>query len=273
MPPDELDRDAAFALLSNRRRRLLLCLLVRHGESLYLSAAAREIAGRGGSDDEAYRSVYVSLYQTHAPRLAAEGIVHYDEDERTIRLVHSQRTAALLEFVGIEPTVRRSGIAVVAVGTVLCAVLALIDRTWLLPWAGLTGWLLLAEVRQFRAHGRIAPVNGCGDLTDPGSPSGIGGVDGDARASERQHHGQSQREVVGDRFEFADEDDDQRGGEKGDGLGAEGVPREPRLRGSVVELVERRQQVHRVRCPLDGSPITVERDGAEVVEFGEVGRL
>ncbi|AXG07925.1 hypothetical protein DU500_16645 [Haloplanus rubicundus] len=177
MAEDRITRDAAFSLLSNRRRRQLLCVLARSGEARSLRAAAREIVGRlEGIDsteitDEVYRSVYVSLYQTHAPQLAAEGIVDYDETERTVRLAHNRRTETLLRIVGIDPngadTVDRRT-ALVLTGAVvvatLCGLFALFGAVWTVPWAALVAGLLAYRVRQHAGRDRLAPIHDCGDL-------------------------------------------------------------------------------------------------------------
>lgn len=173
-----ISRDAAFALLSNRRRRQLLCLLARTGETHTLQAVAREIVERlgrvepDGTTGEAYRSVYVSLYQNHAPQLAAEGIVDYDETDRTVRLADTRRTETLLRLVGIEPdrsrpVGRRASVVLVGAtaGAALCGLLAFVDRIWLLPWAVLVTGLFAFQIGQCVGTTRIEPVDECGDLT------------------------------------------------------------------------------------------------------------
>jgi hypothetical protein len=177
MAEDRLTRDAAFSLLSNQRRRQLLCVLARSGEARPLRATAREIVSRlEGIDsaeitDEAYRSVYVSLYQTHAPQLAAEGVVDYDETERTVRLAHNRRTETLLRIVGIDPngtdTVDgRTALVLTGavVGATLCGLLALVDAAWTAPWAALVAGLLAFRVRQYAGTDRPTPICDCGDL-------------------------------------------------------------------------------------------------------------
>lgn len=203
-----IGRDAAFALLSNRRRRQLLCLLVRSEEPHSLRAAAREIVGRlAGTDsdeisDGAYRSVYVSLYQSHAPQLAAKGIVDYDETARTVKLAHNRRTETLLRIVGIapngsRPVGRRTGYVLIGavVGATLCGLFALIDRTWLVPWAALLVGLMVFQVRQFAKPRRLS-ITDCGDLaTAPDSPADV--VDDGPHSDHRQEHGHTEREGGG----------------------------------------------------------------------------
>jgi len=177
MAEDRITRDVAFSLLSNRRRRQLLCVLARSGEARSLQTAAREIVARlediepTAVTDEAYRSVYVSLYQTHAPQLAAERIVDYDETERTVRLARNRRTATLLRIVGIElrdtDTVDgRTALVLtgMVVAAALCGPLALVDAAWTAPWAALVAGLLAFRVRQYLGSDGVTPIRDCGDL-------------------------------------------------------------------------------------------------------------
>jgi len=201
MAEKRLDADATFALLSNRRRRWLLCLLVRSGETRSLRALAHEIVARAEADG-AYRSVYVSLYQSHVPRLAAAGIVDYDEAARTVRLAYNRRTETLLRVVGIDPTGGRdvgrltewvvTGAAVVAA---CCGLLALLDRTWLVPWAILVVALSGVEAYRYAATDRIGPVSDCGDLVGHDSPADV--ADDGGHPDQRQEQGRAEREIGG----------------------------------------------------------------------------
>jgi DNA-binding transcriptional ArsR family regulator len=172
MPLEAIRPDVAFALLSNRRRRQLLCLLARHGAALSLRTAAMEIICRlEGTEleeitDKTYRSVYVSLYQNHAPRLAEADIVHYDEDARTVRLAYNRRTRTLLHVVRIETRTPRLAEQTWLAGAVAALVggLALVDPVWTLPWATLVVGGLLFGAWQSVRWNRIPPVDDCGDL-------------------------------------------------------------------------------------------------------------
>lgn len=176
MAQESIDPDEAFALLSNRRRRHLLYLLARRDEARSVRVVARELIGRlEGTDpteigDGTYRSVYVSLYQRHVPRLAAAGIVDYDETERRVRLVRGRRTETLLRLVGIDPNGPRAVgrrtwtlLIGVAVGATLCGLLALVDRSWLVPWTGVVAGLLAYRVWQYTGSTRTPPIDD-GDL-------------------------------------------------------------------------------------------------------------
>lgn len=99
---DDLTKDEVLDLLSNARRRYLIHYLVRHGGRENLS----ELAGRMAAwemnvppdaiTDDARRRVYISLYQTHLPKLEQSGIITYDQDARIVEL--TDRADELVEF-------------------------------------------------------------------------------------------------------------------------------------------------------------------------------
>lgn len=97
--------DTTFGLLSNGRRRRLL-EEVNRAEQVGLREVARRIAAserdvpRSEVDDPACKSVYVSLYQTHVPRLEEHDVVEYDGGTRTVSLVRSPTTRRLLRVSG-----------------------------------------------------------------------------------------------------------------------------------------------------------------------------
>lgn len=88
----ELSRDEVFDILSNSRRRYMIYHLVRQGGDATLSELADQITAwenettveRIGNDQR--RRVYISLYQTHLPKLVDHDIVSYDEEEKTVAL-------------------------------------------------------------------------------------------------------------------------------------------------------------------------------------------
>lgn len=89
---EELSEDVVFDIMSNRRRRFVLRYLHQNGSPAQLTDIATELAAveSGTSpeqvDKRARKRAYVSLYQTHVPRLAEEGIVRYDEEAGEISL-------------------------------------------------------------------------------------------------------------------------------------------------------------------------------------------
>ncbi|WP_336337149.1 DUF7344 domain-containing protein [Haloarcula brevis] len=86
---DGLDDATMFELLGNERRRACLQCLAAHETPQSVSALGREVA-RTVADaetdsDDLYDSVYVSLCQTHLPKLDAVGLVEYERERKQVR--------------------------------------------------------------------------------------------------------------------------------------------------------------------------------------------
>ncbi|WP_159900666.1 DUF7344 domain-containing protein [Salinirussus salinus] len=88
----QLDQDVVFDILSSARRRYAISILNRRDEPMQLTELAEEIAAlemETSVDDltkQQRKRVYVSLYQTHVPKMEEVGIVAYDADEGTVAL-------------------------------------------------------------------------------------------------------------------------------------------------------------------------------------------
>lgn len=86
-----LSQDEVFDLLSSPRRRYVINYLRRAGEPIQLTELAAEVSSWENEtpvhelSDKQEKRVYVSLYQTHIPKLEEFGIVNYDPDEGTVR--------------------------------------------------------------------------------------------------------------------------------------------------------------------------------------------
>lgn len=90
--PRTLEQDLLFDLLQNSRRRAVLRMLDEHGESTLaelaeLIAAEENEVPPSEAEESARRSVYISLYQRHIPKLADHGVVAYDREESTVELL------------------------------------------------------------------------------------------------------------------------------------------------------------------------------------------
>jgi hypothetical protein len=137
-----LDPDVAFDLLSNQRRRHVLCVLAERRTDLTVQELATAIVERLASEwaEESavpvYQSVYVSLYQNHLPRLAEHDVVEYDAASRSVALVQSERTRQLLALLDAAPD-RSWGPAYVAVA-VLVTLAAVLSALGVIPTAGAT---------------------------------------------------------------------------------------------------------------------------------------
>ncbi|WP_313694805.1 DUF7344 domain-containing protein [Halorarum halobium] len=125
-----LEATAVHDVLSNERRRMLLSVLAEDERSYTMNELSERIAERESGVEPAPRdvrqSVYVSLQQTHVPRLVDLGIVEYGEDERAIRLGDSAEDVTVyLEVVSgyeIAWSEYYLGVGVLGLLTVLAAV-------------------------------------------------------------------------------------------------------------------------------------------------------
>ncbi|ADQ69363.1 hypothetical protein C499_12365 [Halogeometricum borinquense DSM 11551] len=88
----DLSKDELFRILSNSRRRYIIYYLHEAGDEMSLKQLAARIAAvENGTSvdevtDEERQRVYISLYQTHLPKLEEAGIVSYDDEERIVAL-------------------------------------------------------------------------------------------------------------------------------------------------------------------------------------------
>lgn len=88
----DLSKDELFRILSNSRRRYIIYYLHEEGDEMSLKELAARIAavenGTAVEDvtDEERQRVYISLYQTHLPKLEEADIVSYDDEERMVEL-------------------------------------------------------------------------------------------------------------------------------------------------------------------------------------------
>lgn len=105
-----LSEDRIFTLLSMRRRRELLRAVDRRGGEATVGDVTNEIATGEHGDGAAARerkTVYVSLHQTHIPRLVEAGALAHDAREKTVRL--TERGEVLLAYLRFDPH-KKSGL-------------------------------------------------------------------------------------------------------------------------------------------------------------------
>lgn len=87
---NQLNKDELFEILSSDRRRCLIYFLVRADGEADLRTLARNIAAwemdtnEENISDQEQKRVYISLYQSHVPKLEEYGIVEYDADSMTL---------------------------------------------------------------------------------------------------------------------------------------------------------------------------------------------
>lgn len=86
---EELTKDEVFEVLSSSRRRQILYHLHRRDGRADLRTLARDTAAEEVGDpvdDDVVKRFYISLYQTHVPKLEQTGLVEYDSDEKSVVL-------------------------------------------------------------------------------------------------------------------------------------------------------------------------------------------
>jgi hypothetical protein len=100
-----LEETTIHDVLSNERRRKLLSLLANGRSSYTLRELSERIAEQESGESPAPRnlrqSVYVSLQQTHVPRLIRLGIIEYEEQNGTnvVLSEHADDVTVYLEVV------------------------------------------------------------------------------------------------------------------------------------------------------------------------------
>lgn len=89
---EPLTPDGVFELLSNHRRRMVLYYLRTNGGSVDMQELATQIASMENEvsaeelTSQQRKRVYVSLYQTHLPKMAEMDTIEYDKDSGIVRL-------------------------------------------------------------------------------------------------------------------------------------------------------------------------------------------
>lgn len=92
--PERLSQDQVFDILSNQRRRYALHYLSGTQDGVSHQTLARQIAAWENEipvesvSKQQQKRVYVSLYQTHIPKLESIGVVEYDSDTGMITLTN-----------------------------------------------------------------------------------------------------------------------------------------------------------------------------------------
>lgn len=100
----ELSQDVVFDILSSPRRRYVLYFLRTTDEPVQLTDLAEQVAAWENDTEpeniteQQRKRVYVSLYQTHIPRLDEAGVIEYDKESGNIAL--SEDATDIDEYLG-----------------------------------------------------------------------------------------------------------------------------------------------------------------------------
>ena len=107
----DIPLDVVFDLLSNSRRRHVLRYLLTESPSTTLGDLAEYIAGIENEKPEQALSsaerkrVYISLYQSHLPKMDEAGVINFENDRKTVELTENAEavTRFLPEQIENEP--------------------------------------------------------------------------------------------------------------------------------------------------------------------------
>jgi hypothetical protein len=98
----ELSESSIHEVLSNDRRRMVIRLL-QENDALTLKELSERIAESETGESPAPRNIrqsaYVSLQQTHIPKLTSLGVVDYDERDKTVELNRRSKVTVYMEVV------------------------------------------------------------------------------------------------------------------------------------------------------------------------------
>lgn len=102
--PDELRKEDIHTVLSNTRRRIVIECLREHGGAMDARELSERIAAVETGEDPPPRNIrqsaYVSLHQTHLPKLDDLDIVEYDSTSKQVELQEmSDEVAVYMETV------------------------------------------------------------------------------------------------------------------------------------------------------------------------------
>ncbi len=85
---ESLAESEVFHILGNDRRRAIVQLLAEKPGEIDVSTVATKIAATEAETasvpNNLYKSVYVSLQQTHLPQLEEDAVIEYDSEAKTI---------------------------------------------------------------------------------------------------------------------------------------------------------------------------------------------
>ncbi|AZQ14306.1 hypothetical protein [Halorubrum sp. PV6] len=161
----ELDEEVVFSVLSNRRRRFALHALCQHEDAADLGWLAKRVAAweAGVSlaevDSDSRKSCYVSLQQSHLPKMDEADVVSFDKRAGVVRPTPAAEELDVYFDVVTEPEIPWHGyyLGLAAVGAALLSALwtdAVLFST--LPDLAWMAFLVVALVVSAIAHTYVA---------------------------------------------------------------------------------------------------------------------
>ena len=170
-----LSQDVAFDLLSNARRRFVLRQLQEGPDPVELGDLAGELAAKENEvpieelTAQQRKRTYVSLYQTHIPKMVESGVIDYDRDAGMISSTeHVDELAAYFHSTPEMPpwALAYGGLAVLGIAAYLLTALgnvSAIDAAYVgLPF--FVGFVILSlihykYINDYHRSGGLVPVD------------------------------------------------------------------------------------------------------------------
>lgn len=97
MDDSEFPREQVFDLLNSSRRRYVLYYLQQEGKTVTVSDLADQVAAWENNTspvelmEEQRKRVYISLHQTHLPKLNDANVIDYNRETSEVHLTHRIR--------------------------------------------------------------------------------------------------------------------------------------------------------------------------------------
>ncbi|WP_117595018.1 DUF7344 domain-containing protein [Haloprofundus halophilus] len=155
-PADQLSEADVHDVLRNDRRRLTLERLAETGEETVRDLSEHIGAIESGEDPpprNVRQSVYISLHQTHLPKLDDLGVVDYDDNSKNVSLEgNADRVLAYMRFSGTDdPDAPPYALGIGVLGLLFIALwMSLPDTVGPVVAAGCA--LLFAVLTAYEAH-------------------------------------------------------------------------------------------------------------------------
>lgn len=143
----QLSKSDIFGVLQNDRRRSVMEILRKHGNQS-IRSLSEEIARLESGTDEpesgVRKSIYVSLLQTHIPKMESLGVVTYDREHNKVKLLPAARN-----FDVYMETVEKGDIpwSQFYVGlSILAIAVGITIYTGFIDWITSSQWMLFTDV-------------------------------------------------------------------------------------------------------------------------------
>ncbi|MFC5366347.1 DUF7344 domain-containing protein [Salinirubrum litoreum] len=148
---DRLDESEVYDILRNDRRRFVIEHLKQSSGRATVGSLADQLAseesGESPPPKNVRQSVYVSLHQTHLPRLDEAGVVAYDPDSKEVELLDGADAVTVymevVEEYGLSTNELYVALSVLGLLSVLASLVAVPGFGWVAPTLVGAGFLAI----------------------------------------------------------------------------------------------------------------------------------